>query len=301
MALSFLLAVGNPVEHIVDKPLPGGLWMSVVTMAVVALLLFWTMNVAASAIATGPESEGNERYITKGVFSQIIEVIVLALRDQVIRPQLGPDTNKFLPYLLTLFFFILYCNLIGLVPLIDIQHWAGLHTTWIGGTPTGAIAVTGGLATISFVVIHVSAIRKVGVGPWLKHLTAETPAYIWPIMIPVEIMGTFIKPFALCVRLFANMTAGHTLLATLLMFTGMSFAALHLLGGVPITFVSIVASVALTFLELLVAFIQAFIFMFLTAVFIAEFIHHEHKEDAMAEAYDSPHSAEDDLAAPVAA
>lgn len=308
--MHLFLAASNPIEHVVDKPLVGILSMNIVTMAVVAALLVWTMKVAADAIATGPESQGNERYITKGVFSQMIEVVVLALRDFVIRPQLGADTNRFLPYLLTLFFFILYNNLVGLMPLLDLWellysilgiHHSPLAKPWVGGTATANIAVTGALAFIAFLVIHISAVRKIGVGAWLKHLTADAPWYIWPIMIPVEIMGTFIKPFALAVRLFANMTAGHTLLATLLMFTGMSFAALGVLGGTTISVVSVIASVPLMFLELLVAFIQAFIFMFLTVVFIAQFLHHEHDDHAMAEAYEPPDSAETDRAAPVSA
>ena len=302
MDLPLLLAASNPVEHIIDRPLPGGLTMNIVTMVVVAALLVITMWKAADAIETGPESAGNERYITKGIFSQMVEVMVLALRDHVVRPQLGHDTSRFLPYVLTLFFFILYNNLFGLVPLLDIQHLFGIHTTWVGGTATGNIAVTAALAVIAFFVIHVNAIAKVGLGGWAKHFTAGAPWYIWFIMIPVEIMGMFIKPAALAIRLFANMTAGHTLLATMMMFTGMSFAALKYLGGIPITLVAIAASVPIMFLELFVAFLQAFIFMFLTVVFIAQFLHHEHEEHAMAESYDDPdRSAEEDRAAPVMA
>ena len=307
MDLSFILAAGNPIEHIVDRPIAYGITMNVVTMVVVAVLLILTMKKAADAIATGPASEGNERYITKGRFSQMIEVLVLALRDKVIAPQLGSDTNKFLPYLLTLFFFILYNNLVGLVPLVDMQELgytlAGVHMPlWVGGTATGNLAVTGALALIAAAVIHVSAIRKIGIGGWLKHLTAGAPWYIWPIMIPVELLGILIKPGALAIRLFANMTAGHTLLATLLMFTGMGIAGIGWAGGTPITLVSILAAIPIMFLELFVAFLQAFIFMFLTVVFIAQFMHHEHDDHAMAEAYDGPgRSAEEDRAAPVTA
>lgn len=302
-----ILAAGNPIEHIIDKPIGYGITMNVVTMVVVALLLIWTMQKAAKAIATGPESEGNDRYITRGAFSQTIEFLVVALRDQVIKPQLGSDTNKFLPYLLTLFFFILYNNLVGLIPLIDVQELgytlAGTHLPpLIGGTATGNLAVTGALALIAFFVIHIGAISKIGVGAWLAHFTAGAPWYIWPIMIPVEILGTFIKPGALAIRLFANMTAGHTLVATLLMFTGMGIAGIGWLGGAPITIVSIIATIPIMFLELFVAFLQAFIFMFLTVVFIAQFLHHEHDDHAMAESYEgSGRSAEEDRAAPVAA
>lgn len=299
MTFSSILAAANPLDHVVDKPLPGGLTMHVVTMTVVAALLIWTMKVAADAIATGPESEGNERYLTRGRFAQMIEVVVLYLRDNVIRPQLGKDANKFTPYLLTLFFFILYNNVLGLVPLMDIQHLFGIHTTWIGGTATGNIAVTAGLALIAFIVIQINGIRSSGVKGWAAHFLGGAPLYLAPIMVPVEILGTFIKPFALAVRLFANMTAGHTLLATLLMFTGMGLSAIGPLAGSPITLVSVLAAIPLMFLELFVAFLQAFIFMFLTAVFIAQLMHHHHDEHAPAEEYDTTHPMETDEAVPV--
>ncbi|MCA9292676.1 MAG: F0F1 ATP synthase subunit A [Phycisphaerales bacterium] len=302
-----LLASSNPLDHVVDKPLPGGLSMNAVTMVIVAGLLVLTLKLAADAIATGPESQGNERYMTKGKFGQMVEVIVLYMRDNIIKPQLGDDTNKFLPYLLTLFFFILYNNLLGLVPLTDIQHLAGsllgLHfSTWIGGTATANIAITAALAIIAFIVIQVSGLRSNGLGGWAKHFLGGAPVYLAPIMVPVEIMGMFIKPFALAIRLFANMTAGHTLLATLLMFTLLAFQGLGPAGGIPVTIGAALAMVPLMFLELFVAFLQAFIFMFLTTVFIAQLRHHEHHDHEPAEAYTGgEHSAVEDLAVPVTA
>jgi F-type H+-transporting ATPase subunit a len=278
-----LLASTNPLDHVVDKPLPGGLSMHVVTMVIVAVLLVVTLMKAANAIATGPESQGNERYMTKGAFSQVIEVIVLYLRDTIIRPQLGEATDKFLPYLLTLFFFVLYNNLFGLLPLLDLQHLFGVHTTWFGGAATANIAVTAALALISFVVIQVTGLRSNGFKGWAKHFLGGAPVYLAPIMVPVEIMGMILKPFALAIRLFANMTAGHTLLATLLMFTVLAFKGLGVAGGTGITLVAFLASVPLMFLELFVAFLQAFVFMFLTTVFIAQLMHHEHHDEEHAD------------------
>ncbi len=311
-----LLASSNPLDHVVDKALVSGdssgplstlISMNMVTMVIVAALLVFTLMKAADAIATGPKSQGNERYLTKGKFAQMIEVIVLYLRDQIIRPQLGDTTDKFLPYLLTLFFFILYNNVLGLVPFMDMQHLVGkllgVHfATIIGGTATANIAVTAALAIIAFVIIQVSGLRSNGLKGWAKHFLGGAPVYLAPIMVPVEIMGMFIKPFALAIRLFANMTAGHTLLATLLMFTVLAFEGLGVVGGTGVTLVAFVASVPLMFLELFVAFLQAFIFMFLTTVFIAQLRHHEHHEDEMAEAYtggDESHV--EDLAVPVTA
>jgi len=278
--------------------------MNMITMVVVLSLLVWTLSAAAKAIGTGAAAEGNERFVTKGRFSQMIEVVVIYLRDNIVRPQLGRDADRFLPFLLTLFFFILYNNVLGLVPLVDLQELiataTGVHfTPIIGGTATANIAVTAALALVAFVVIQINGLRSSGLKGWAAHFLGGAPLYLAPIMIPVEIMGTFIKPFALAVRLFANMTAGHTLLATLLMFTGMGVSALGFAAGSPITLASILAAIPLMFLELFVAFLQAFIFMFLTTVFIAQLMHHHHDEHAHAEQYDEEHPAEADMAAPV--
>ncbi len=301
----------NPLGHVLDKEVFGGIWMHAITMVIGAALCVATLMIAAKAIQTGPESDGNDRYLTKGRIGQLIEVVVLYLMDNVIRPQLGHSANKFAPYLLTLFFFILFNNLLGLIPLLDLQHLIGgfllddSHFAIVGGTATGNIAVTFALAIIAFFVIQIAGIRSAGVGGWLKHLTAGAPWYIWPIMIPVEIMGTFIKPAALAIRLFANMTAGHVLLAVLIGFTGMFLVGadggLNLLVGGPVTIIAVLGAVAIMFLELFVAFLQAFIFMFLTTLFIAQMMHHEHDDHHEGEEYDIDHPMKDDKAVPVSA
>jgi len=188
-----------------------------------------------------------------------------------------------LPYLLSLFYFILACNLIGMIPFADLQVVIGKvaissESDWIlfGGTATSNLAVTAGLAIISFVVIQVHAFKSLGIGGWAHHLTGGAPLYLLPIMLPIEFMGLFIKPAALAIRLFANMVGGHTMLASLTMFGMMAFNATSswFLTG-TIEFVTIIAAVAISFLELFVAFLQAFIFMFLTTVFIGQMSHHE--------------------------
>ena len=310
----------GPLSHVLDKEVLGGLWMHSITLVIGATLCVVALLAAARAIETGPETKGNERYLTRGRLSQMIEVIVLYLMDAVIRPQLGHSANRFAPYLLTLFFFILFNNLLGLVPLLDLQHLIGhyalgdTHFAVLGGTATGNIAVTFALAIIAFIVIQVSGIRSGGVKGWLMHLTAGSPWYLWPIMIPVEILGTFIKPAALAIRLFANMTAGHVLLAVLIGFTGMFLATkvyddagrwvtndYNFLVGVPVGLVAVVGAVAIMMLELFVAFLQAFIFMFLTTLFIAQMMHHEHDEHHEGEEYDVDHPMKDDKSVPVSA
>lgn len=301
-----ILVVGaDPLSHVVDKPLFGGvISMNTVTMVVATIVFVWVMMTVAKAIGTGPESEGNERYVTKGKVAQLIEVITLYLRDTVVKPQLGAETNKFLPLLLTLFYFILINNLFGLLPLLDIQHLIGSlfgdsHFSVIGGTATGRIAVTAGLATVAFLVWNAWGIKSGGVGGWLKHFTGGAPWYLWPIMIPVEIMGLLVKPAALTIRLFANMTAGHILLAVLIGFVAGSIEKMGVVGA-PVSLVSFAGAVAIMFLELFVAFLQAFIFMFLTALFIAQLSHHHHEDEHhSAEAYDEDHPAYLDPTVPV--
>ncbi len=200
----------------------------------------------------------------------LIEVLVVFIRDEVVRPNAGSVkvADRLLPYFITLFFFILFLNLFGLIP--------GGHTA------TGAISVTAALALTAFFVINITAIREAGFGSWLKHLLGGAPIWLAPIMIPIEIISMFTKPFALTIRLFANMTAGHVVLLSLVglifYFAKMGLGTGVVLGGIaPI---SIGFSVFMYFLELLVAFLQAYIFTILTAVFTGLAVGHGHDEHA---------------------
>jgi len=203
------------------------------------------------------------------------------------------DAHKFAPFLLTLFFLILSLNLIGMVPMQDLQLITG---TWIedaqlavvGGTATANIAVNAVLAFFVFIVIQAHGFRELGVKGWLEHLCGghelvAGPKGLWlvvPIIFVVEVLGLIIKPAALCIRLFANMFGGHTLLATLLMFGGMTWAGTNSgLATAGVTLVSGIFAILITFMELFVAFLQAFVFMFLSAVFISLMSHHEEEAE----------------------
>lgn len=288
---SLILAADNPVNHVVNHAwvvTDSGWWVwssqqtNLVLSGIIMLgLAPWLIK----QIGTGPASEGNERYITKNVFAHMVEVIAVYLRDQVVRPLLHDRTDRFMPFLWTLFFFILVNNLLGLIPLLDVVAVINPamvhdeHRSIIGGTSTQNLAVNAVLAACCFVVINLAGIRELGVKGYLQHLTAGAPWFVWPLMVPIEIMGTFIKPVALTIRLFANMTAGHILMATLFMFVGMSLKA-GLLIGAPVTVISSIAATAIYFLETFVAFLQAFVFMFLTTVFISQLSHHgDHDHD----------------------
>ena len=163
-----------------------------------------------------------------------------------------------------------------------------MHETWIGGTATANLMVTGALALISFFAIELHGLREQGVKGWLLHNfggLVPGPIYLLPvalIVFVVELAGHFVKPTALAIRLFANMFAGHTLMAVLVSFgAGAAAGGMGIAGIGVIAAASGLAAVLATFLELFVAFLQAFIFMFLTAVFISLMSHdeeHEHEE-----------------------
>ena len=325
--MNFVLAADSPLDHVLDKKHSNSIWhlfdqpgdsevrtevsnigeignLTVQTLAMIVgtAFLIWLMFRIAGRIRTGPESEGNARYITKGRVAQLLEVILVYLRDQLIQPVLGEKhTRRYLPFLMTLFFFILTINLIGMLPLLDLQNligaaiWGtekgGQNFAIIGGTATSNVSVTAMLALVSFVVIQIHSFRELGFVGWLDHLTCglmKGPKGLWlvvPIIFAVEIAGVIIKPAALAIRLFANMLGGHILLATLLLLPTMLQKQMGFGTGGLMAF-SVVSggfAVIITFLELFVAFLQAFIFMFLTAVFISLMSHEEHEHEEHAE------------------
>lgn len=225
---------------------------SLLLSAVIILTLF-------SAVTKGYAK--NKGRAPKGIQSAL-EPIILFVRDEIAKPSIGPKYTKYLPYLLTLFFFILINNLLGLLP-----GAANL---------TGNIAVTLVLATITFLIVNFSGNKHY----WM-HLVKPTgvPIPLLLIMIPVEIVGVFMKPISLMVRLFANITAGHIIILSLL---GLIFMA-NAMGGTltswAISPVVLFFSLFLNLIELLVAFLQAFIFTLLTAMYIGSAVEEHHEAD----------------------
>ncbi len=314
--MNFLLASGdNPLGHVVDKPMYGvkapaawsgwrftqdsGVPVSCVVIIFSGLLVCFLLWRAAKSIQTGSESQGTERFIAKSRLGQFVEAIVVGLRDQMLVPVMGEaQTRRYLPFLLSLFFFLLVVNLFGLLPFADIQHMLkhsfgvpdGDEFILFGGTATANLMVTGGLAAICFAVIQIHSFRELGFGGWLEHLCGGSDLVrgpkglylVIPVIFVVEFLGMFIKPIALAIRLFANMVGGHTLMATLLMFGLMAAkGGLGTFSVGAITAASGSFALIIFFLEVFVAFLQAFIFMFLTAVFISTMSHHdeEHGEE----------------------
>jgi F-type H+-transporting ATPase subunit a len=223
----------------------------VVAAVIVATLFIWL----ARKVAGGARPQGR--------LWNLLEAMLLFIRDQVARPAIGKhDADKFLPYLWTLFFFILVCNLLGLVP------WAG--------SPTGALAVTGTLALIAFITVIGAGMAKLGVvGYWKAQVPhVELPfvlaVFLKPMIFFIEVLGLCIKHFVLSVRLLANMMAGHVVLVVLVSFVLVAWHSPFIYVVAP---ASILGATALSLLELFVAFLQAYIFTFLSALFIGMAVH----------------------------
>jgi F-type H+-transporting ATPase subunit a len=187
-------------------------------------------------------------------FANGMEAMVLYLRNEVILPNIGHHGERYVPYLLSLFFFILFANLLGLIP--------------YGSTATGNISVTATLAIITLLVTEVSGMRALGAGYfhtvfyWNKDLPVLMRVPMFLLMTPVELISKLTKPFALTIRLFANMTAGHIVV---LAFIGLIFTF-----KLPIGIAPLLMAVAIMILEIFVSFLQAYIFTLLTSVFIGQ-------------------------------
>ena len=216
-------------------------------MLLAAVITILVLTSAARAQRRHQATAGHPKGFTGG-----IEATVLYLRNEVILPNVGHHGERFVPFGLTLFFFILTLNLLGLIP--------------YGATATGNIAVTATLAIITLVVVEVTGIMTQGVGylNTLFYWNKELPMFMRPIMFlvmsPVEMIGKLAKPFALAIRLFANMTAGHIVVLALI---GLIFAFKSIASGAPL-----LMAIAIMMLELFVALLQAYIFTLLSSVFI---------------------------------
>jgi F-type H+-transporting ATPase subunit a len=251
------------MHHVVDVPLAIGLpgrepW---VVFPSKHLVFFIAAALVAIVIARLALRSYRGR-IPHGI-GAAVEALVLFIRDDIAETNIGHgDGRKFTPLLCSFFFFILVAALLGLTP--------------FAATSTGNLAVTMGLALISFAAQQYAGISKYGVVGHVQNLIPPgLPPWLLPIMIPVEILSMFTKPFALMIRLFANMLAGHMVVTTLILLISL-MAQIHWLGGVAMTPVSIGLSLFILLLEVLVAFIQAYIFTLLTAIFIGMYAHPAH-------------------------
>ena len=279
----------SPLGHVVQHPIvqteadvglltPEGvitLMSDHISMIILAGLLLILFVPRSARRRSGDDEVG--RLIPTGS-GNMLEAICEMIRTHVAQPVLHEHTDRFIKYIWSVFFFILALNLLGLMPIGVVSTWAfGIH---LGGTATANIWVTATLAMLTFVMIVWNGLRFGGMD-FIKHFSPG-PIWLAPLLIPVEIVALVAKIFALTVRLFANMVAGHTLLAVLLSFI-LGAGAASAVTGFVISVPVVAGSVAIMMLEILVAFIQAFIFTFLTAVFIGQAVilhHDDHYEEA---------------------
>ena len=250
------LVAPNGAHILVDLSISRHLFFAWISMAFVLLVMTRLAGMYKRGIGrdTAP----------RGLFQNLFETLIMFVRDDIARPNLGDKADKYLPYLLTAFFFILTSNLLGLMP--------------FGATATSNLMVTVVLAFFTFVITQLG-----GTKDYWMHIfwPPGIPTFVKPILMPVELLGIFTKPIALAIRLFANMTAGHLVILSLI---GLIFSFAKLFGagaGFGVAPVSVAFALFVYMLELLVSFIQAYVFTMLSSLFIGMAIqdyHHDHDE-----------------------
>ena len=246
------------MHHVLDQPFaPFGIYLGpskhLAFFVLAALIVILLARLARRSYRAGGVPTG---------LAAAMEAMVLFVRDEIAEKNIGHDGRKYTPLLLSFFFFILVAALFGLLP--------------FSATSTGNLAVTLALATVSFFAGQWAGISKYG---FFHHFVGLVPpgmpAWLLPIMIPVEILGLFSKPFALMIRLFANMLAGHMVITALLLLIPL-MARVTPLAGIAMAPVSLGLALFIMILEVLVAFIQAYIFTLLTSIFIGMYAHPAH-------------------------
>jgi F-type H+-transporting ATPase subunit a len=292
-----LASAADPTSHVVPHPVSGELFhvnvgsgdvpalniydgvyrffitnhllMSFIS-AVAVILVFWYV-----ARRVRVQGEGLQAYETRGRFAQLFETMCTFIRDEVARPNLREMTDKYIYYIWTIFFFILFANVLGLVPFGSLIYLitGDTHHTHLGGTATGNLSLNIVLAIGSFIAILYIGIKETGLKTFLSHFNPlgwDDPKML-VIGIPLyflEWLGLIIKCVVLAMRLFGTMMAGHLVIAA---FIGLIFSAVKVSHGMAygVGLAVIGGGIVLTLLELFICFLQAFIFTFLTVLFIS--------------------------------
>ncbi|HEX2095536.1 MAG TPA: F0F1 ATP synthase subunit A [Longimicrobiaceae bacterium] len=249
---------------VVHFPEPGSWMVGPIDMTPTKHVLFFAIaaTLAVLLLLTGASLAARaERGRTAGRRHNLIEALVLYIRNEVVMKNIGHGGEKFAPFLLTLFFVILFANLLGLIP-------------W-GSTATANVSVTAVLAVLVFLVTEISGMRAQGAGYlstifyWNKDLALPMRVLLFLIMTPVEFIGKLTKPFSLAIRLMANMTAGHIVLLAII-------SLIFVFASWAVVAAPVLMAVAITFLEIFVSFLQAYIFTLLSSVFIGLMQHAHH-------------------------
>ncbi len=227
--------------------------------------------VTAAALILGicvPLVTRPSRMVPRGL-QNLIESICTFLREDVAKPLMGEHTDQYIGFVWTVFFFILSLNLLGMIPLEKFITLASGRESRLGGPATANIWITGALAVVTFFMIHISGIRQQGLKRYIVNFAPKAPWWIMPLLYMLEIITAFVRPMTLAIRLFANIIAGHILIATFL-------GLILIFKNYAVAAASVTAVIVASFLELLVAFIQAFIFSFLSALYISFSVSPEH-------------------------
>ena len=271
----------SPLDHVVDHAWVGPVTKYQVLIVAAAVLVAVPYILLARRVESGTPP--------RGAFWNFLEMLLLFIRDDVVRPNIGPghsehaahdkgddpahphhhQADKYLPFLWTLFLFILACNLLGMVPFL--------------GSPTADLGVTLALAGMTFLVIHVSAVRKLGPTKYVKSyipvlkgdnlvMNVFLAVVITPMIAAIEVLGAFIRGALLAIRLFANIFAGHVALAVIVAFAVAADNSFSPGGGLA----AVALGTALSLLELFVAFLQAFVFVLLASIFLGMQLNPEH-------------------------
>ncbi|MDP4221052.1 MAG: F0F1 ATP synthase subunit A [Bacteroidota bacterium] len=254
----------TPWERVDGKPLGFTLDLSMTANRVFLLVAMFVL-----ILLTWSAGRKSKKSLVPKGNQNLIESVVVYVRDEIVYPNIEKKwADRLMPYFLTVFFFIFIINLIGLFPLTK--------------TPTGNLAVTVTLAICTFILTQIMGIRTMGLSNYLKHFTGGLHEMDIPfamkivliaIMVPIEFIGLFTKPFALTMRLFANMTAGHIVIGALI---GLALLFQSVIAGFA---VSVPFALFIYLLELLVAALQAFVFTMLSAVFVGMMVHEHHHEE----------------------
>jgi len=238
-------------HHLLDHPLGRSFAVGGIHFQITEHLLLLWIGAAIILVTFTLAARGWPLIPTGG--RSLIELFIVFIRDELVMPSLGEEGLHLLPYFLTLFFFILVVSLLGLIP--------------GSATATGNISVTAGLALCTLGLINLVGIQHFGFLQHFKNFIPHgLPAWLIPLMLPLELLGLLTRSFALAIRLFANMIAGHIVILSLL-------SLIFLLGSVFVAPASVGAAVGLSLLEIFVAFLQAYIFTLLSCIFVGASLH----------------------------
>ena len=253
-----VLADFNPLVPITSKPMftfSIGRWEMSISNHM------FTITAAMLLLLIGiPLATRSRRTVPRGL-ENLIESVCVFLREQLARPILQERTDRYIGFVWTTFFFILCLNLLGMVPIEKAVVLLTGKENRLGGPATANIWVTGAMAVVAFFMTHIYGIREQGFRHYIANFAPPVPWWLKPLIYLLEIISSFVRPFTLAIRLFANMVAGHMVLAT---FLGLILVFKNYGAAVA----SIVGVVALSFIELLVAFLQAYVFTLLSTLYI---------------------------------